>query len=260
MTNFRNRAAFWLTTTALIAGLWLVNVVTNEATFAVAAESATPEAGQALLEKLRSLRPDMPIESVSASPVPGIFQLQLSGGTIFYGTADARYLFAGDLYELGDTDLINLAEAGRSEKRRQLLAAVSLEDMFVFSPVGATKAVISVFTDVDCGYCRKLHAEVGQLNELGIEVRYLAYPRAGIGSDSYDKIVTAWCSVDRNKAITKLKLGENLPMRDCANPVARQYDLGGEIGVTGTPAIVTEDGRMLPGYMPAQQLAKTIGI
>lgn len=270
MTNFRNksgsrlrnntrsRVAFWLMTTSLAAGLWVVGVLRNDATLVMAAE--TEDAGQALVNKLKSLRPDMPIENVSESPVPGIYKLELTGGTVFYGTADARYLFAGDLYELGETDLINLAEAERDVNRQELMAAVNIEDMVIFSPAGTTKAFISVFTDVDCGFCRKLHAEVGQLNALGVEVRYLAYPRAGIGSDGYDKIVTAWCSADRNKAITKLKAGQILPMLDCVNPVAEQYSLGQEIGVTGTPAIVTEDGRMLPGYMPAEELAKTIGI
>ena len=93
-----------------------------------------------------------------------------------------------------------------------------------------------------------------------MEVRYLAYPRAGIGSESYDRIVAAWCSEDRNAAITRLKSGDDIPMKSCANPVAQHYELGRQVGVTGTPAIVTEDGRLLPGFMPAEQLAKSIGI
>ncbi len=234
----------------LVSGLALVSTV-----------SALANAdGQALVTKLKSLRPDIPIERVSPSPLPGIYQLELTGGTVFYGTEDGRYLFAGDLYELGDDDLVNLAEQGRVEKRQELMASVAVEDMIVFPPSGQRNAVINVFTDVDCGYCQKLHQEVPELNEMGVEVRYLAYPRAGIGSRSYQKIVSAWCAKDKNSAITALKSGQDIPDMDCANPVAAQYELGHEVGVSGTPAIVLEDGRLLPGYMPAEQLAEAIGI
>ena len=255
-----NIGRFWNT------ALWLLGVTLALPAGQIIAEtqvSAAPVAtgdGQALVSRLKALRPEIPIERVSPSPLPGIFQLELTGGTIFYGTADGRYLFAGDLYELGEDDLINLAEQGRVGKRQALMATVDLKDMVIFPADGTTRAVINVFTDVDCGYCQKLHREVPRLNELGIEVRYLAYPRAGIGSRSYEKIVSAWCSDDRNGAITRLKSGESIPDGSCVNPVAAQFELGHEVGVSGTPAIVLEDGRLLPGYMPADQLAETIGI
>jgi thiol:disulfide interchange protein DsbC len=217
-------------------------------------------AGEKLVERLKSLRPDIPIEGVSASPVPGIFALELAGGTVFYGTADGRYLFAGDLYELGDTELVNLAEARRTEQRRALMADVPRDDLVIFPAAGKTKAVVNVFTDVDCGFCRKLHQEVPTLNEMGIEIRYLAYPRAGVGSRSYQKIVSAWCADDPNAALTQLKAGQEIPDRACDNPVARQLDLGRQVGVTGTPALVLEDGRLLPGYFPADELAQKVGI
>lgn len=223
------------------------------------AGAAEPDA-ERLVSKLKSLRPDIPIEAVSSTPIPGIYALELTGGTVFYGTADGQYLFAGDLYELGENELINLAEAGRADMRRELMSTVAEKDMLVFSPSGATKAAINVFTDVDCGYCQKLHQEVPALNAMGVEVRYLAYPRAGVGSRSYQKIVSAWCAEDPNAALTKLKARESIPDATCPNPVAEQFDLGREIGVNGTPAIVLEDGRMLPGYMPADDLARAIGI
>ena len=257
MTKIRSKAAFSLTATVLTVGLWFAAGLALNASVASAAETAS---GQVLVDKLKALRPGIPIESVHESPLPGIYTLEIEGGTIFYGTGDGRYLFTGDLYELGDTDLINLAEASRTTKRLGLLAAVPEEDMVIFSPAGTVKAVVNIFTDVDCGFCRKLHKEVPELNALGVEVRYLAYPRAGIGSESYDRIVAAWCSEDRNAAITRLKSGDNIPMKSCANPVAQHYELGRQVGVTGTPAIVTEDGRLLPGFMPAEQLAKSIGI
>lgn len=213
-----------------------------------------------LVENLKSLRPDIPIENVASTPIPGIYALELAGGTVFYGTEDGRYLFAGDLYELREDDLVNLAEAGRTEKRKRLMADVPVKDMIVFSPDGPTRAAINVFTDVDCGYCQKLHQEVPQLNDMGIEVRYLAYPRAGVGSRSYQKIVSAWCAADPNKALTRLKARQPIPDATCPNPVAEQFQLGREMGVNGTPAIVLEDGSMLPGYMPAQELAEAIGL
>ncbi|MCZ6640968.1 MAG: DsbC family protein [Gammaproteobacteria bacterium] len=216
--------------------------------------------GERLVARFSELRPNIVIKSVEATPVAGIYALELQGGDILYGTEDGRYLFNGDLYELADTEIVNLAENNRIAKRRTIMANVPSSELVIFSPVGDTKAVISVFTDVDCTYCRKLHLEVPRLNELGVEVRYLAYPRAGIGSRSYDKIVSAWCSDDPNLAITKLKAGQSIPEATCSNPVAAHFDLGGEVGVTGTPAIVLEDGRLLPGYLPAEELVQRIGI
>jgi len=218
------------------------------------------EDGAALVARLQALRPDIPIQSVSVTPIPGILALELSGGTTFYGTSDGRYLFAGDLYELTADELVDVAEAGRAEKRHAIMAGVDPDGMIVFKANGKRKAVISVFTDVDCVYCQKLHLEVPQLNAMGIEVRYLGYPRAGIGSESYDRIVSAWCAGDPNEALTKVKAGEPIPAAKCDNEVAAHYGLGRELGVAGTPAIVLEDGRLLPGYMPAAALAKAVGI
>ena len=131
---------------------------------------------------------------------------------MLYASSDGRYLIAGDLFEMSDT-LVNLAEKARDEKRKELIAEVSLGDMAIFPAQGQRKAVVTVFTDVDCGYCRKLHQEVPQMNKMGVEVRYLAYPRAGVGSPGYEKLVTAWCSTDRQDAITRMKRGEELPQR-----------------------------------------------
>jgi thiol:disulfide interchange protein DsbC len=212
-----------------------------------------------VLAKLKALRPDLPIEGASAAPIPGMITIELSGGSSLYATADGKYLIAGDLYQMGDT-LVNLAEQARDEKRKALIAGVSVNDMAVFPAQGHRKAVITVFTDVDCGYCRKLHLEVPAMNKMGVEVRYLAYPRSGVGSPSYDKLVTAWCSTNRQDAITRMKRGEELPPKTCVNPVAHEYELGQMAGLTGTPAIVLEDGRMLPGYMSADELGHLLGI
>lgn len=224
------------------------------------AEGASDVDGSLVIERLHALRPELPIESVRPAPVPGMVQIQLTGGHVLYATADARYLLSGELYEMGADDMVNLTEQERSAERLELLAAVDPDEELVFSPTGVTRASITVFTDIDCGFCRKLHLEVPRLNEMGIEVRYLAYPRTGIGSESYDKFVTAWCSKDRNDALTRMKRGEQLTAATCDNPVAEQYQLGRTIGVTGTPSIVFPNGEMVPGYLDADELARALGI
>ena len=226
---------------------------------AMSAAAPAANAGDAVVAKLKALRPDLAIEGTAPSPIAGLIAVQLTGGSTLYATADGKYLIAGDLYEMGDT-LVNLAERERDEKRKALIAGVSLNDMAVFPALGHRKAVITVFTDVDCGYCRKLHLEVPAMNKMGVEVRYLAYPRSGIGSPSYAKLVTAWCSTNRQDAITRMKRGEELPQKTCDNPVAHEYELGQLAGLTGTPAIVLEDGRMLPGYVTADELGHVLGI
>jgi thiol:disulfide interchange protein DsbC len=224
-----------------------------------AAAPTAQHATDAVVAKLKALRPDLPIVSVSTAPIPGMIAIELSGGSVLYASNDGRYLIAGDLYEMGDT-LVNIAEQARDEKRKELIAGVSPSDMAIFPAQGKRKAVITVFTDVDCTYCRKLHKEVPQMNKMGVEVRYLAYPRGGVGSPGYDKLVTAWCSTNRQDAITRMKRGEELPPKTCENPVAHEYELGHLAGLSGTPAIVLEDGRMVGGYLSADQLGEMLGI
>ena len=234
-------------------------------TLSLGAVTSTAEDGNVraeaakLVAALNAAIPQLPIVGVDRTPIEGLYLIELEGGQTLYGTADGNYFISGDMYQLGDT-VINLAEARRAGKRREKMNELSLDDMVVFSPSGQTRTHVTIFTDVDCGYCRKLHQEMADYNALGIEVRYLAYPRAGLESQTADKIVSAWCADNRNEALTALKAGLTIPAKECANPVAEQYELGQEVGVTGTPAIITADGRMLPGYMPAPQLAEALGL
>jgi len=216
--------------------------------------------GDKLVAKIHSIRPDIPVLKVRETPVEDLLAVELDGGTILYGTADGNFLLTGDLIALADDGLVNLTESIRSERRLALLAEVRTEDMIVFAPPGERKAHVSVFTDVDCSYCRKLHMEMPEINALGIEVRYLAYPRAGTNSESYRKIVSAWCANDPRWAITELKQGNKVPQRSCANPVAAQLELGDQVGVKGTPAMVTESGRLIPGYLSAKALAEALDL
>jgi thiol:disulfide interchange protein DsbC len=212
-----------------------------------------------IVESLRTSFPDLPVISVSNTPVANLLEVELDGGQIIYVSRNGQFLLSGDLYQLEPT-VVNLAEGSRSERRKQIMDQVPIEEMVVFSPVGEPKEYINVFTDVDCGYCRKLHQEVPELNALGVEVRYLAYPRAGFDTPTFAKIVSAWCSENRNKAITALKAGKSIPEKQCENPVSEHFQIGQSVGVTGTPAIVTSSGKLLPGYMPAADLAAAIGL
>lgn len=202
------------------------------------------------------------IESVRPSPAPGIVEVQVINGPLLYATEDGGYFFLnGDLHQVSVSGAVNLTEERRSLARKEQLAAVSLEDMVVFSPKGEPRDYVSVFTDVTCFYCQKLHREVDQLNAKGVEVRYLAFPRGGINSDGAKKLATAWCADDQQTTLTELKAGMDLPVNDCADsPIAAQYQLGQEMGVSGTPAIITSSGMMIPGYRPAADLIVALGL
>ena len=191
-------------------------------------------------------------EELRATAVPGIFELT-RGAEVVYVTADGKYAFTGDLVELASNT--NLTEQHRRELRAKALDAFPESEMLVFGPKDS-KYTVTVFTDVDCPYCRKLHSQIATYNRLGIRVRYVLYPRTGPNTESWTKAEQVWCSSDRNAALTRAKLGDELKTKPCAdNPVARSYALGQEFALEGTPAIVMPSGEMLPGYVPPDVLA-----
>lgn len=195
-------------------------------------------------------------EDLRATPVPGVYELT-HGADITYVSEDAGYVFAGDLYRVSATgEFPNLSEARRRELRLKMLAEVPESQMLVFGSAKA-KHTISVFTDIDCPWCQRLHSEIADYNKLGIRVRYLFYPRTGPNTESWEKAEAVWCARDRNEAFTRAKRGEVKRLKSCAgSPIAREYALGREIGVTGTPGVVLENGELVPGYLaPAQMLA-----
>ncbi len=218
---------------------------------------------------LRAAQPNLIMLSATQVEGQGLYEVELTSGEVLYTTPDGRFFIYGSLFEASPEGLVNLTAQRGDSKRQKLLAAVDVKDMVVFQSKGEEKAVVSVFTDVDCGYCRKLHREVPKLNELGITVRYLAYPRAGIYSDakrtsytgSYKKLKSVWCDTDPAAAMSKAKatgfIKENL---DCDAPIEAHLALGEQFGVRGTPALVFETGELVPGYMPADQLAKKLGL
>jgi thiol:disulfide interchange protein DsbC len=196
------------------------------------------------------------LEDLRPSPIPGIYEY-MQGAEISYLTADGKYFIDGNLYDMGTRE--NLTEDLRAHARSALINAVPESQMVIFSPKNPLYTV-TVFTDVDCAYCRKLHSEIAELNRLGVRVRYMFYPRTGPNTESWRKAEVVWCSANRNDALTQAKLGAALDMnKTCdANPVAREYALGQSIGVRGTPAIVTDRGDYLAGYMPPRELVQQL--
>jgi thiol:disulfide interchange protein DsbC len=237
----------------------LATLLTLAAVWA-AAETARSGPESVIRERLEASRPGLPIQRVAPAEIEGMYRVELATGEMLHITADGRYLF-GDLWEVRERDLVNLSELRRNDQRKALVAQLDTKDMVVFAPpAGGTRAVVNVFTDIDCGYCQKLHAEMAGYNALGIEIRYLAYPRAGIGSPSAAKLITAWCSENRQDALTRLKRLEDVPARTCDSPVEEDYALGQALGVNGTPALLLEDGRLVPGYIPPAELAGLLGL
>jgi thiol:disulfide interchange protein DsbC len=190
-------------------------------------------------------------DELRATPISGVYELT-RGSDIAYVTADGKYAFTGDLIELNGSN--NLTEQHRRELRLKAIAAFPESEMLVFGPK-EPKYTVTVFTDVDCPYCRKLHSQIGEYNRLGVRVRYLLYPRTGPNTSSWTKAEQVWCSADRNDALTRAKLGQELKTKPCANnPVARSYALGKDFALEGTPAIIMPDGEMVPGYLPPDAL------
>lgn len=220
---------------------------------------------QALEEQLRATLENpklgLTVETVSASAIPGLFEVQFANGPLVYATEKGDFFIVGDLYSNGPDGFVNLAETRRDTQRLAQMEQLSEDDMIIFAPEGETLATVTVFTDVSCFYCQKLHKEVPELNKRGVEVRYLAYPRSGVGSPGFNQLATAWCSADPQDALTRLKNQQPVDENVCAaNPVAAQYQLGQQLGVRGTPAIITETGTMIPGYQSADDLIASMGL
>ena len=217
--------------------------------------------GTAIISKLKSARADLDYRFIGPSPVASLYEVQVEGGPILYVSEDGAFFFDGNLYKINVGQFVDVRNLELDAERQQVFATMPTDSMTIFKAIGQTKAIVNVFTDIDCGFCRKHHKEVPKLNQLGIEVRYLAYPRAGIPSDAYDKIATVWCSANPQESLTRFKSGNGGPIAVCDdNPVAEHFALGARLGVTGTPAIMLMDGSLIPGYKKADELAKILGV
>jgi thiol:disulfide interchange protein DsbC len=217
---------------------------------------AEPAAADPRVALLKQLPAGSKIEDLRPSPIAGIYEF-MQGADVSYITTDGKFFIDGNVYDMKSRE--NLTEEMRAHARVALVGAVPESEMLIFSPPNP-KYTITVFTDVDCAYCRKLHSDMAELNRLGIRVRYMFYPRTGPGTESWHKAEVVWCSPNRNDALTRAKAGAVLDLsKTCgATPVKREYDLGQSIGVRGTPAILTDSGEYIPGYMPPRELLEQI--
>ncbi len=203
------------------------------------------------IQMIHTQFPELQPSAIRPSPIPGLYEIGI-GTVLSYVSADGRYLIRGDLYDANTEE--NLTEVRRMGARVEALNSIDESNMIVFSPEEKTHT-ITVFTDIDCGYCRKLHRQIADYNELGIEVRYMFFPRSGPATDSWYKADNVWCADDRNEALTLAKAGVVVDERDCGTtPVAQHYELGRTFGIQGTPAIIAETGELIPGYVGPNEL------
>jgi thiol:disulfide interchange protein DsbC len=207
----------------------------------------------ALRAALQKAVPGIEIDSIKPSLIPGYREVAI-GGRVVYVSNDGKYLIQGTLMELQSRD--NLTAVSEGALRRGMLDAVPRERRIIFSPA-KPKYRLTVFTDIDCGFCRKMHNQMADYNKAGISVEYLFFPRAGEKSEAWDKAVSVWCAPNRQKALTDAKADRPVAKKSCTNPIAEDYALGKKVGVDGTPAVYGPDGTQLGGYLsPADMLAK----
>jgi thiol:disulfide interchange protein DsbC len=248
----------------LVASVFASAVLLLAASPPVLAQDKTAKAGTAakatvpadvrarVVAKLQGAKP----EDVAPSPIPGLYEVTM-GGLIAYVSSDGKYLISGNVYDLESQ--MNLTASRRNAARAKALAAAQEDQMIVFGPANP-KMTVTVFTDVDCGFCRRFHNQIADINKAGVRVRYMMFPRTGPGTESWRKAEAVWCSKDRRDALTRAKKGEELKAKSCpeASSIKTQWALGEDLGVEGTPAIFTTTGDYIGGFMTPDQLVQTI--
>jgi len=220
----------------------------------MAAEQTADSELDKVYNKIKGIFPDLTKDAISPSPIAGLYQIKVPP-KLLYISADAQYVVEGDL--INTTTFKNVSAELRDGLRNVAIDNMGEDNMIIYGDKKLPHTV-TVFTDIDCGYCRKLHSEMEGYNKEGIRVRYMAYPRAGIGSESFTKAESVWCAKDRNKALNEAKLGGVTKPKTCTNPVTKEFKLGQMLGIQGTPAIVTQSGEVIPGYVPPKRLKKIL--
>jgi len=226
------------------------------------ATATKPSAGndatvvKALQANLKSSGIEETIVSAVPTDMDGIYWVTAEGLPSFFTDKAGKHIIQGQIIAVGDAAPVDISAALVATTAQEALKAVDKKDMVIYPANGETKAVIYAFTDADCGYCRKLHSEMDDINARGIEVRYLAWPRS---QESVPKMEAIWCSQDRKAAMDQAKIGANVQAPSCANPVQEHMALGSRLGVRGTPAVFTETGQQVGGYLPAAELAQAVG-
>lgn len=204
-----------------------------------------------LKKQLSSMFPSDTVYNISETPVPGLFEVDF-GDSFVYITADAQYAVKGDIINMLTN--ANLTDLKRADGRLKTMEAITEKDTLVY-PVKNKITTMTVFTDIDCSYCRKLHNDMSGYNKQGIEVRYVFYPRAGMGSNSHQKATSVWCADDQRKALDFVKSGRRIEKLDCDTPILKHVEVANKLGVNSTPTLMFEDGTMMPGYIPPARLA-----
>jgi len=257
-------AAAWL----VVAAAALLALAPNSSSLAAAAQKPTPVANAKpaaptapvaipadVRARVVAKLPGAQASDVAVSPIPGLYEVAM-GGLIAYVSADGKYLLSGNVYDLDTQE--NLTASRRNSARAKALAAASESNMIVFGPANA-KMTVTVFTDIDCGYCRKFHSQIAEVNKSGVRVRYMFFPRTGPGTESWTKAEQVWCAADRREALTRAKKGDTVKGKTCGDAAVKsQYELGSDLGVEGTPAIFTQTGDYIGGYVTPAELVQAI--
>ena len=200
------------------------------------------------------LPPDTTIESIEPSSLKGIYKVYYGDLQPIYVSEDGNFFIYGDMYKIGSNDITNLTKEEIKGRRSDILDSIPADELIIFKSNNELVS-ITVFTDVDCGYCRKLHSQIDEYNQAGITIKYAAFPRSGIGTQTFTKMVGAWCSEDPKQAMTDLKNDKKMNLDFCEEqPIARHYIIGQKLGINGTPAIITPDGDLIPGYVSPEEL------
>lgn len=224
--------------------------------FSVLALTAMANPEHIIKAKLNQMMPQLPIDSVSKTPVNNLYQVT-SGANVLYVSNDAKIIIQGDMYDVQNAQQpVNLSDSIRQVATKGIIDKVDPSTMIIF-PASPEKTKITVFTDIDCTYCRALHKEIKDLNAAGITVRYLAFPRTPKGTPSYNKAIYVWCAQDRATAYTQAINGKDPAVANCKHPVDDQHAIAESLGINVTPVIIMSNGKMIPGYLPAPQLIKT---
>lgn len=241
---------------ASTANASVISSAQAETTSAIVSKVSDPAVVKALQANLNASGIQETVTSALPTDMAGIYWASAEGLPSFFTDQSGKHIIQGQIIAVGQAAPVDISAALVANDAQQALKMVDKKDMVIYPATGATKAVIYAFTDADCGYCRKLHEEMADINARGIEVRYLAWPRS---QQSVPKMEAIWCSQDRKAAMNQAKIGSDVQAANCSNPVQQQMALGTKLGVNGTPAIFTETGQQVGGYLPAAELAQAVG-
>lgn len=241
-----------------------VSIVVAMLMVGLSVASVHADVADRIREQLHKADARIPVKSITPTSMSSVYEVALESGEILYAHETGEFFIVGHLFQVDDQQgLINITEQTQNQMRVEALAAIPAADKITYPAKGQRKTTLHIYTDVDCPYCRQLHDEVAALNDMGVEVSYLAFPRGGPNTATYRTMVSIWCGEDARERVAlmdRVKSGAKVPEKSCDNPVFDQLVLGQKMGVTGTPAMVLEDGSIIPGYMPAARIAQMLGI